>query len=88
MRWEGRVAPVRERRGAHTVLKERDHLKDLDVGGRLILKWIFKKNEMGRACSTCGERSCTQSSEGKRPLGNPRCRWEDNIKMDLKEVGW
>ena len=25
--------------------------------------------------------------EGKRPLGWPRCRWEDNIKMDLKEVG-
>ena len=25
--------------------------------------------------------------EGKRPLGRPRCRWEDNIKMDLKEVG-
>ena len=26
-------------------------------------------------------------SEGKRPLGRPRCRWEDNIKMDLQEVG-
>ena len=25
--------------------------------------------------------------EGKRPLGRPRCRWEDNIKMDLEEVG-
>jgi hypothetical protein len=25
--------------------------------------------------------------EGKRPLGRPRHRWEDNIKMDLKEVG-
>ena len=25
--------------------------------------------------------------EGKRPLGRPRRRWEDNIKMDLKEVG-
>jgi len=25
--------------------------------------------------------------EGKRPLGRPRCRWEDNIKMDLHEVG-
>ena len=25
--------------------------------------------------------------EGKRPLGRPRCRWEDNIKMDLQEVG-
>ena len=25
--------------------------------------------------------------EGKRPLGRPRCRLEDNIKMDLQEVG-
>jgi hypothetical protein len=25
--------------------------------------------------------------EGKGPLGRPRCRWEDNIKMDLQEVG-
>jgi hypothetical protein len=25
--------------------------------------------------------------EGKRPLGRPRHRWEDNIKMDLRETG-
>ena len=25
--------------------------------------------------------------EGKRPLGRPRRRWEDNIKLDLREVG-
>jgi hypothetical protein len=25
--------------------------------------------------------------EGMRPLGIPRCRWEDNIKMDLQEFG-
>jgi hypothetical protein len=25
---------------------------------------------------------------GKRPLGIPRRRWEDDIKMDLQEVGW
>jgi hypothetical protein len=24
----------------------------------------------------------------RRPLGRPRRRWEDNIKMDLREVGW
>jgi hypothetical protein len=27
-------------------------------------------------------------SEEKRPLGRPRCRWVDNIKMDLREIGW
>jgi hypothetical protein len=26
--------------------------------------------------------------EGKKPLGRPRCRWEDNIKMDPIEIGW
>ena len=26
--------------------------------------------------------------EGKRPLERPKRRWEDNIKMDLQEVGW
>jgi hypothetical protein len=25
--------------------------------------------------------------KGKRPLGRPRCRWEDNIKMDLRGIG-
>jgi hypothetical protein len=25
--------------------------------------------------------------EGKRLLGRPRCRWEDKIKMDLREIG-
>jgi hypothetical protein len=37
------------------------------------------------------EEACTGflvgKPEGKRPLGIPRCRWEDNIKMDLQEVG-
>jgi hypothetical protein len=27
-------------------------------------------------------------SEGKRPLGRSRRRWLDNIKMDLREIGW
>jgi hypothetical protein len=26
--------------------------------------------------------------EGKRPHWRPRCKWEDNIKMDLKEIGY
>jgi hypothetical protein len=27
-------------------------------------------------------------AEGKRPLGRQRCRWVDNIRMDLGDVGW
>ena len=29
-----------------------------------------------------------QNRGGKRPLGKPRLRWKDNIKMDLQEVEW
>jgi len=39
------------------------------------------KNEMGRACDTFW-------GSVNRPLGKPGYRWEDNIKMDLQEVGW
>jgi hypothetical protein len=47
---------------------------------------------MGGACGTDGEEGCVyrvlvSKPEGKRPLGRPRRRWEDNIKMDLQEVG-
>jgi len=33
------------------------------------------------------DRVLVGKSEGKRPLGRPSCRWEDNVKMDLQEVG-
>jgi hypothetical protein len=47
---------------------------------------------VGWACSTYGERrGVYKVSVGKpvrnKPLGRPRRRWEDNIKMDLQEVG-
>ena len=32
-------------------------------------------------------RVLVRKPEGNKPLGKPRCRWEDNIKMDLHEVG-
>jgi hypothetical protein len=47
-----------------------------------------KKTEMGRTCGTYGQkrgayRALVGKPEGRRPLERPRCRWEDNIKMDL-----
>jgi hypothetical protein len=33
-------------------------------------------------------RLLVKKPEGKRPLGRPRCRQVDNIRMDLGEVGW
>ena len=35
----------------------------------------------------CNDRVLVGKPEGKRPLGRHRRRWEDNIKMDLQEVG-
>ena len=32
-------------------------------------------------------RVLVRKSEGRRPVGRPRLRWEDNIKMDLQEMG-
>jgi hypothetical protein len=29
-----------------------------------------------------------EKPEGKRPLGRPRNRWEDGIRMDLRDIGW
>jgi hypothetical protein len=46
---------------------------------------------MGGACSTNGRRIGTRIGcwwESKRPLGRPRRRWLDNIRMDLVEMGW
>jgi hypothetical protein len=48
---------------------------------------------MGRAYSTNGERrnACrilVGKPEGNRPLGRPRHTWVNNIKMDLREIGW
>jgi hypothetical protein len=33
-------------------------------------------------------RVLTGKPEGKRPLGRPMRRWEDGIRMDLREIGW
>jgi hypothetical protein len=43
---------------------------------------------VGGTCGTHegGER-LVGKPEGKRPLGRPRRRWEDNIKLDLREIG-
>ena len=49
---------------------------------------------MGGTCNTFLDRRggaygvLVGKTEGKRPLGIPRHRWDDNIKVDLQEVGW
>ena len=53
----------------------------------------IEKNEMSGICSTYGKRRGVYSvffvgkPELKKAVGRPRPRWEDNIKVDLQEVG-
>jgi hypothetical protein len=37
---------------------------------------------------TNANRILTGKPEGKRPLGRPRRRWVDNVKMDFRKIGW
>jgi len=49
------------------------------------MRWVGHVERMGERRGAC--RILVGKPEGKRPLGRPRRRWEDNIKMDLQEVG-
>jgi hypothetical protein len=52
----------------------------------------MKSGKMRRAghIACVGEKNAVLlgEPEGKRPLGRSRRRWEDNIKVDLREIGW
>jgi hypothetical protein len=59
---------------------------DLHCSSNVISVIKVMEGEMGGTCSTSGRKSRTELSpktERKRPLGNPRRRWEDNIKTGL-----
>jgi len=49
------------------------------------MRWVGQVARMGEMKDVY--RVLVGNSERKRPLGRPRRRWEDNIKMDLQEVG-
>jgi len=70
-----------------------EQLNDLYSLPNIIRGDQFEKNEMGGVCSPYGERRgayrvLVGKLEGKRSLGRPRHRWEDNIKMHLQDVEW
>jgi hypothetical protein len=49
------------------------------------MRWVGYVTRMGEGRGVY--RVLVGRPEGKRPLGRPRRRWEDNIKMDLREIG-
>jgi len=66
-----------------------------DLHSSLNTVQVFKSRGMRQvgnvACMwerTCACRVLVGKPEGKKPLERPRCRWEDNIKMDLQYMGW
>jgi hypothetical protein len=50
------------------------------------MRWAGHIARMREKTNVC--RLLVGKPEGKRQLGRPRCRWVDNIRMDLGEVGW
>ncbi|KAJ4447786.1 hypothetical protein ANN_09794 [Periplaneta americana] len=85
----------------HQPLGEAEELAELQANRTLQLKfrgetllqfWILVKREFSVLSADSGfsyaYRVLVGRPEGKRPLGRPRRRWEDNIKMDLREVGY
>jgi hypothetical protein len=50
------------------------------------MRWTGHVACRGKKTGAC--RILVGRPEGRRPLGRPRRRWEDNIKMDLQDVGW
>jgi len=50
------------------------------------MRWVGHVARMGEMTGADGV--LVGKPEGMRPLGRPRRRWENNIKMDIQEVGW
>jgi hypothetical protein len=69
-----------------------DELHSLYSSPNIVRVDYIKEDEVGWTCGTHGEgrgvyRVLVGRPEGKRPLGRPRREWEDNIEMDLGEIG-
>jgi len=69
-----------------------EELKDLHFSPNIVrviksrrMRWAGHVAHMGERRDVY--RVLVGKPEGKKPLGRPRLRWEDNIKMDLQEVG-
>ena len=67
-------------------------LHDLDSSPNIFRVLKSRRMRLARHVAHTGRRGAhrfsVEKSEGKRSLGEPKSKWEDNIKTDLQEVGW
>jgi hypothetical protein len=83
--------PKREEDGSWRKLHN-DELHDLYSSPNIVRVIKSRRMRWAGHVACMGEgrgayRVLVERPKGKRPLGRPRCRWEDNIKMDLGEIG-
>jgi hypothetical protein len=88
-----RKVKVKERRGNREWRKlHNEELNNLYFSPNIVrviksrrMRWVGHVGRMGEGRGVY--RVLVEKPEGSRPLGRPRRRWEDNIRMDLREVG-
>jgi hypothetical protein len=83
--------PKREENGVQRKLHN-DELHSLYYSPNIVraikprrTRWAGHVARIGEGICVC--KVLVRRPEGKRPLGRPRRRWDDNIKMDLREIG-
>jgi hypothetical protein len=69
--------------GAHNLYSSSDIIRQFKSRR---MRWAGHVACMGEERKVC--KVLVGRSKGKRPLERPRCRWEDGIRMDLREIGW
>ena len=76
-----------------TVKIHNEELNDLYCSSNIIRVIKLRRMRWAEHVARIGQRRCAYrilmgKTQGKRPLGRARRRWEDNNKIDLQEVGW
>jgi hypothetical protein len=68
-----------------SAIGEADRKRDREIKSRR-MRWVRHVTRMEGERNVC--KVVMGRPEGKRPLGRPRRRWKDGIRMDLREIGW
>jgi hypothetical protein len=67
----------------HNLYSSRNIIRMMKLGR---MRWAGHVVRIGEKRNSC--RILVGKPEGRRPVGRPRSRWKDNVKIDLREIGW